>query len=415
MKKLFTLFTFTLFFTLSAHAQSFSNLPTDIADFLKNNPLPESPVKALQAELRNLFQLDSVLLYSHDEFQDSTLGNVQRFTYDIKGRTTGYTALNIFENEIKREYTYDDNDNLLTDYTYELNDSIWTNFSRRTNTYDAENNLILTIYEQIPFGQDTIQNKSKTSFTFNTDGNIISSILESWDEDLNEWVNDNRSFYSYDSEGKQTNETTESWNSVVGEYRLSSKLDSEYDALGQLIYELRQNYNFSDSSWINLIQESYTYDAFGNLIRATGDYWPSGAWEPVYKVDRYFDVFNNLTLDRTFVLNPLFNNEVLLAGSRAYFYSELETSTNELAEVSPLSCQLQNPLSSNNAIICEDGGLNAAYQISIFDISGKIVLEKFFEGNTNFNLPSSLETGMYFMNVWSAGEIVFREKIVVTD
>ncbi len=415
MKKLFTLFTFTLFFTLSAQAQSFSNLPTDIADFLKNNPLPESPIKALQVELRSPFQLDSVLFYSHNQFQDSTLENVQLFTYDIKGRTTGYTALNVLGNEIKSEYTYDDNDNLLTDYIYEWNNSIWRIVSRRTNTYDAEDNLTLTIYEDIPFGQNMIQNKNKTSFTFNADGNIISSIFESWDENLNNWVNDNRSYYSYDSEGKRTNQTTENWNSVVSEFRLFSKLDLEYDALGQLIYELRQTYNFSNSIWTNTIQEFYTYDTFGNLIRLTSDYWSSGAWEPVQKIDRYFDVFNNLTLDRTFVLNPLFNNQVLLEGSKAYFYSELETSTNELAEVSPLSCQFQNPLSSNNAIICEDGGLDATYQISIFDISGKIVLAKFFEGNTNFNLPSSLETGMYFINVWSAGEIVFREKIVVTD
>ena len=57
--------------------------------------------------------------------------------------------------------------------------------------------------------------------------------------------------------------------------------------------------------------------------------------------------------------------------------------------------------------------LNDDDQISIFDLFGRILLEKSFTREGEIQLPQQLQCGIYFMNVMNDGELAWREKIIV--
>ena len=66
-------------------------------------------------------------------------------------------------------------------------------------------------------------------------------------------------------------------------------------------------------------------------------------------------------------------------------------------------------------INCQDLDFGKNYNLMLFDIYGKVLLEKNFKGDVTIELPSALESGMYFMNVLEEEKLVLKEKMIIVD
>lgn len=96
-----------------------------------------------------------------------------------------------------------------------------------------------------------------------------------------------------------------------------------------------------------------------------------------------------------------------------YFFSIYVSTENPLA--SSLSCLYENPIKAGQLINCQDLESNQEYQIYLFDLSGRVLLEKSFVGESEIRLPLQIEDGVYFLNVMTDGELAMREKIVIMN
>lgn len=417
MKLLFTLL-LPVLLSISTNAQFLDNHSIESIEdkfsFQKNYKN-----SVLQAKIRSPFILDSAYVYLLPTEQ-----LVQKFHYSFNdlGSSLGYYILgfelstNDWENQFKIEYERDINDQIITLFNYNVNPNTfdWEEFLRFDYTWDANGNNIVSTYSQWNDVTSSFINNLKWEYNFDGSNLQIDSYTSIWY--MNDWTNHEYTTYTNDSDGNLSEEILQYWSSADGIYKNYLKWIYEYDTDQNLISKIYQDWDQVDSIWENTIKLDYIFEN-GRLTNYYNSSWvnsPSGfQWLAHYQTQYTFDSYGNNYQDFNSEYN--FDNEMWEETLRFdYFYTDLETTVQTLEDIS-LTCHLQNPIQPGQIINCQDLDVSKNYTLILFDVSGKVLLEKSFKGDVEIVLPSFLESGMYFMNVLEDGRLVLKEKVVVID
>ena len=77
-----------------------------------------------------------------------------------------------------------------------------------------------------------------------------------------------------------------------------------------------------------------------------------------------------------------------------------------------IECKYPNPFIQGNEINCvlENG---KDYELSIFDIQGRIIYYTSMSGNTSLNFNQQLPNGLYILTIQDERNIVYRDKLII--
>ena len=419
MKLLFTLL-LPVLLSISTNAQFLDNHSIESIEdkftFQKHSKILE-----LQAEIRSPFLLDSAYAYILPTEQ-----LVQKFYYSFNdlGSSLGYYILgfelssNDWENQFKIEYERDINDQIITLFSYNANPITfdWEGDSRWDYTWDTNGNNIESIYSQWNDFTSSFVNSFKWEYNFDGNNMQIDTYTSIWDPNMNDWTNLEYTTYTNDSNGNVIEEIIQYWSSSNSIYTNYLKWIYEYDTDQNLISKIYQEWDQVDSIWENKYKLDYVFEN-GRLTNYYNSNWvnlPSGfQWLAHYQTQYTFDSYGNNYQDINSEYN--FDNEMWEETFRYdYFYTDLETTVQTLDDTN-LTCHLQNPIQTGEIINCQGLDVYTNYNLLLFDVSGKVLLKKTFQGDVEFELPYFLESGIYFMNVIENGELVLKEKVVIVD
>jgi len=168
-------------------------------------------------------------------------------------------------NDRQYTYTYDANNNLILSLGETWNDSVWVNYRQLTQTFDANGNR--TGYTNVYYNSDGTQWTSGYNYiwTYDDNNNETSRLNQVWDG--TQWVNSSQYTYTYDDNNNETSRLNQVWDGTqwVNDYQNTYT----YDANNNLILSLGETWN--DSVWVNYRQYIYYYMSSTVLLTAIDD------------------------------------------------------------------------------------------------------------------------------------------------
>ena len=184
--------------------------------------------------------IESLLLKSQNDTEQTALRNPQREFYEEEGFNAKNTRTNINKTLLGDGFL------LIEEYEQYWDSSAWVNNYKDSYTYDVNNNL--------------------TEF-----------LGQYWDGSA--WVNIFEFSYSYDVNNNQTEWLGQFW--VGSAWVNVFKVSYTYDVNNNRIEALWQDWDGSD--WVNSTKHSYTYDGNNNLTELLGQTWDGSDWVNVDK------------------------------------------------------------------------------------------------------------------------------------
>ena len=205
-------------------------------------------------------------LHLLEEFSDSLHPHVLASSYDKQAesgarfmteRLTGfrsddYTNGN-WEGSDSVKYTYLGTNGIATQphstcdnlINYDFVANVLTFYSRRTNTFDANNRLTSNIEEM--WNGIVWENSFKYVYTYTANGQYETFIQQKW---LGSWTNQFKTELTYNGAGERLTETTLSW---------------------------------TNNAWLYMSREIYTFNANNFETSYASEDWVNNAWELSYK------------------------------------------------------------------------------------------------------------------------------------
>jgi len=144
-------------------------------------------------------------------------------------------------NQWRETYTYDFNNNLLTDLRHRMENGVWVNSYRYTYTYDTNGNQLTWLSE--PWRNGAWVGEVRGTFNYDANENRLTELWENWQNSA--WITTRRVTYTYDASGNQLTYLTE-------------KLEN--------------------GAWVNWVRYTYSYDSFNNTISASCHLWSNNSW-----------------------------------------------------------------------------------------------------------------------------------------
>lgn len=341
-------------------------------------------------------------------------------------------------------YTYDTNNNLLSETYYFFYDDVWTTYDKNVYTYNANNKAVTQTYQN--FENNQFVNNYRSNYTYNASNKLITILDQDWDgtswtsqaktdityngnlflnvitkqwdgtqyvndykstptytgtnatEWLNQlwdgtmWVTSSKTILTYNTNNKITNYKTQTWNGSVWE-------DEE-----NFVYTLATNGN--RLSQVNSLfgeldgQRDYTYDStasmsnFGNPFKdKTGIDYVFQDFPYVNKilneVDSYYDT----------------NTSSFTLGSRTtYNYTDSLPLSRKDFQTNKISIY-PNPATTIIAL----SGLTSSEKVTIYNLLGSKVYEGSIAENKNINVEN-LPSGLYFLSFENGTSLKFLKK-----
>ncbi len=233
------------------------------------------------------------------------------YVHDIKGNITEEIFYELVDPDgmiphRKYKRTYNQNDQLLTEVksTFQyFGNKEWLNEYRKEYTYDNQGNLL----EDLHFEWDQNTNQwlkiFKTEYTYNTEGYDIKHIAYNWDQTAQLWNKNKKYEYKYTSNGSVEEFVLYIWDKSAMSWENQQKIEYSYTANGDIS---KMETNFWDKSadqWDLRSESLYTYNTEGNLteVRTNGSLFGSGTWG---LVNRYVYEYDNIDISE--VILPYF-------------------------------------------------------------------------------------------------------------
>lgn len=170
-------------------------------------------------------------------------------------------------------YTYDANNNRLSQLTQQWNGSAWVNEYQYLYTYDANNNQLSESWLQ--WNGASWDNMYQYLYTYDANNNRISFLHQTWN--VSSWLNFEQYLYTYNVNNKLVNELGKFWGSSIWNNWYQKTFT--YDANNNQLTEFEQSW--SSGNWVNYFQFNCTYDVNNNLINYYDQQWntTSSAWD----------------------------------------------------------------------------------------------------------------------------------------
>lgn len=194
-------------------------------------------------------------------------------------------------------------------------------------------------------------------------------------------------------------------------YNANSQIDSIYRY---------HNITFPLPSFLNLFPEewalgqliTYQYNAQDNLEKEFYSVIDTNnQWLLAGKTLNIYDGDNDI-IHRTFEF--LDSASTWQIGRLDSFLYSHYVHTDEIEQFPKLSCQYTNPYSKGDVIQCDDLEMGKTYQITVYDILGRIIEQKNIVGGQDFNLNHpNLNTGLHILTISENGKLLFSKKVMI--
>ena len=425
---------------------------------------------------------------------NETWGNYQMYTYtyDYNGNETSFLSQywngQSWENEYRIISMYDNRSNLLSIYLQLWEADNWVYFDNHyTYTYDANNNKLSELIRY--WNGNQLKNYKLATYTYNENNYNDTIVNQTWNNDENNWENYDLRIYKYDDHGNITNGLRQTWvnnewinyRGTAYIYNANDKLLSltlllwEYDAWindrqyiytydpinnmlskSELLWDKTNNkwikweqflYTYNEANcllsstwqegsgekWINTGREVYEYDSSNNKISALGQWWKNNTWEDAYLYEYQYDEYgnclsgdlwewkNNAWIDGyAFELEITYNHGQCIIGGEYYCHnisaSYIKTPKPVVAieTVEKEECDIvvyPNPTDGKFKVSSSEFSVTG---IEVFDVFGRSVkaISPSFGGDWGEALDiSHLPSGMYFVRITTEKGMITRKVI----
>lgn len=388
----------------------------------------------------NLKEID--LFYSIDETRSywepkafailyfNSAGLLTKQTYDFW--TGDFNSINDHLPLLKREFTYDENNNLIL-YEYQgradiLNGIVSTEIIRE---YDQSGNLIKNIWNRWNSIEEKLTIYKEFDYSYNSD-NLLEEEIRYQNHTEGGWEKTDSIIYQYDDFQNLILRSafTQIFQLSLDPWTRDSFI---YNTKNQVIKEIKQSrFNIPLDDWRDISNTEHFYDNFGNLVSsATFDSTQVALGSNL--TNEYFYTHNNNILSEDVLLprqnvwdinssilerskvNPILVYEEFVGGgidpqvlfSKAeYFYSDLETSTTGIELDNALTLTL-SPNPSSDFISIDIDNNNNIMDVSIIDTQGRLIVQTRVLPNQELDI-SHLGQGIYFCKVGVDDEFVIE-------
>ncbi|MGD0710949.1 MAG: hypothetical protein ABR968_07175, partial [Bacteroidales bacterium] len=215
------------------------------------------------------------------------------FTYDANNNRTSETVKHY--EKIISTYDGQNNLTSYIWQNWDTNSTSWVNYNRELFTYDIHNNRISTLSGQNWDTSSTSWVNSGSSYlstyTYDANNNEISNLLQTWNGVS--WDNYQLYTYSYSMSNERLTDLFQTWGG--SNWRNYSIDNYTYDIHHNRICDSSQIWYTSTSSWDNSQKSTFTYDAHNNRISQLDQKWNSTAWVNSDINTYTYDVNNNIT------------------------------------------------------------------------------------------------------------------------
>jgi YD repeat-containing protein len=174
-----------------------------------------------------------------------------------------------------------------------------------------------------------------------------------------------------------------------------------FSATHKLLNQTSQWYDNNSVAYINSSQSNYTYDAADNLTGEENDNWYNGQWRHSSKYTNQYDALHN----RTFRQLDYYQSSILMYAPHErtyYYYTLINTGVDEL-NASATVALYPNPVNGGAAHIVFDNVNGTDVNVSIYDLSGRIISTEnrpVVPGFNDLALDISyLSTGQYLVSI----------------
>lgn len=284
---------------------------------------------------------------------------------DWNSSLIGYVNAYKYENEI------DTNEKItsITNYNWDGNDEKWVEFDYTKNNYDKDGNIIVSVYYEFDVATQKLNPFSKDTFEYDNKNRVINNI-----------------YYSF--------------NDVDSSYIPYLKYITKYSKNIDTTYTYSWNKN--NSVWVNYLKSYYSYDSNEDLIGYTTQSFNSNNnnWETIYDYSYIIDGNRN----RVESIRKNASNGVLNFSRKVtYFYTPHEV-ISSVQSIDPKLKIYPNPTYS----VLNLENITGYEKATIYDINGKLLVQKVLSNNSEKIDLSNLTNGIYFLR------LVNKNKDIVT-
>lgn len=327
-----------------------------------------------------------------ETYQYNTNGNLLQYLYN----SWDYT-LNEWETLRKKIYEYDAYENVTMYAEYQKytseNQYEWNRITITNSAYDTSNYLIEEIiYRDWNNNTQNWNTKKKYDYTNNANGSPIETHIYLWNETTNNWDNESRLFTTYNTNSYILEEITQEWES--NSWENLNRILFTYNSSNLWIEKLQETWN---NEWENNIKETRVYNEFDNLLEYKYEYWYGTNWYVDYYTLLDYDDHQNLI---QYIDSGIFHyNEVNI------YYSEYDV------ELGISNLNINNAISivpNPSNLFISILGLEKEASISIYDVSGKLLLKSANKNQINI---SSFDQGIYIVKIASSDSVISKKFI----
>ncbi len=258
-----------LFLSFLSNAQNMKNNESSNVNNTVCNPDSSGLFQIRYNDTYNVYEFYKILRYFYTYNSNGELTNT--LLLSTWGNDTTWVNLNNWTN------TYDSNNNLIDSIYQNWNFSSWINNAKHTFSYDSNNNC-LSITEKL-FGTSTgnWSNYLETLNTYNVTNKQISSKNRQWDYINNFWWDTDSIKYNYDLNNTLVSHTYyKSPYGVNPNWSYYGKDTILYNSNNAPYYSFKKYWDNSSNQWRDLQRTYWTYDASNRLVSRSIQDWNSG-------------------------------------------------------------------------------------------------------------------------------------------
>ena len=360
---------------------------------------------------KEIWDTSYVTTYTYDANGNNIYAEYQRsnpfrnfMTYDQNNNQTSVHRQNwnndqkIWVNANMVTTTYDENDYKSSQLyqTWDVTNSFWVNTSQTISEFDAPTGI--RTYELRKMWDNDLNdwvNQSKTNRVI--DNNNVTSTSQNWDTDLKDWVNNSQYIALYETlPNKKISSLGYKWDTDLNNWANASYTTYDYDANDNLILNLLQIWNVGLKTWINNSKSTYEFNSNNDRTLWQVEKWDtiSNKWYGNNKNLVTYDENNNRIESKTFGWDTNLNDWKPIQKFVNY-WSQLEVANINNVVFNQIFAY-PNP---TNGIIKLEFNDKKVKQISVFDVSGKPIVEKRgIDHNVEIDLSNYLN-GIYVIGI----------------
>ncbi len=281
-------------------------------------------------------------------------------------------ATSTWKDNYRKTETYAANGNWLgdEDAIYDTNADAWIPLEKSIHSYNPDNNYhILTEYQKWNATENAFIPVSRFENLFDANGRFAGHNRYEWDNTAHNWKKIYRDEVTYNAENPNKTVRIEyNWNNTTSNWDFFRKSNQiAYNGRGW-DFTLEEYYDWIDGAWVGMYKRESPHDANGKVTSITNYDWDNATsnWIEKSKEEYTYNADGTKSIVRKYNYNQA---NWLLSSTETYHYSPKFSTKIENAAFFSISI-FPNPATDYFAI----HGLEKETTISVFDISGKIIV-----------------------------------------